>query len=155
MNRIHSLSAIIALLVCLCSAPFAQAVVELERLSTDALQERYLGLIEELRCPKCQNQNLAGSDSMIAQDLRREVRIMLEEGKSDSEIKDFLVQRYGDFVLYRPPVSGTTLWVWLFPAVFFFGALLVAFFVIRNASKGADDEEVIDEDRLNSDEPVR
>lgn len=155
MKKILNLRASVALVLLFFVAPYSLAVVELEQLSTDALQERYLSLIEELRCPKCQNQNLAGSDSMIAQDLRREVRVLLEEGKSDKEIKDFLVQRYGDFVLYRPPVSGTTLWVWVLPAVLFLGGLIVAVFVVRNAAKGADDEEFIDDDRLDSEEIAR
>lgn len=125
----------------------SNAVVELEPLSTELLQKRYSSLIEELRCPKCQNQNLAGSDSMIAQDLRREVRIMLEAGRSDREIKDFLVARYGDFVLYNPPMSGITLWVWVAPVLLLGLGVGVAVLVIRNATANIDDEEVIDEDR--------
>lgn len=125
----------------------AYAVVELEPLSTEVLQKRYNGLIEELRCPKCQNQNLAGSDSVIAQDLRREVRVMLEAGRTDTEIKDFLVARYGDFVLYRPPVSGVTLWVWLVPVFLLVIGIVVAVFAVRAASAGVDEGEVVDEDR--------
>lgn len=126
----------------------AFAVVEIEPLSTELLQKRYDSLIEELRCPKCQNQNLAGSDSMIAQDLRREVRIMLEAGRSDREIKDFLVARYGDFVLYNPPMSGVTLWVWVVPVLLLCIGVGVAVMVIRNATASVDDEEVVDEDRI-------
>ena len=127
----------------------AYAVVELEPLSTEALQKRYDRLIEELRCPKCQNQNLAGSDSMIAQDLRREVRIMLEAGRTDTEIEDFLVARYGEFVLYRPPMSGVTLWVWILPAVVFLLGVFAAVLVIRKAMSSVDATEVVDEDRLD------
>lgn len=123
------------------------AVVELEPLSSDVLQKRYNVLIEELRCPKCQNQNLAGSDSAISQDLRREVRIMLEAGRTDREIKDFLVARYGDFVLYRPPMSGVTLWVWLLPVLLLAFGIIVAVFAIRAAGRNVDEEDVVDEDR--------
>ncbi|MCL4166438.1 UNVERIFIED_CONTAM: hypothetical protein GTU68_008036 [Idotea baltica] len=135
-------------MLALASAAFA--VVELEPLSTELLQKRYNSLIEELRCPKCQNQNLAGSDSMIAQDLRREVRIMLEAGRSDTEIKDFLVARYGDFVLYRPPLSGVTLWVWVLPAVVFLLGMFAAVLVIRKAMSSVDGGEVVDEDRIEN-----
>ena len=129
----------------------ATAVVELETLSTDLLQKRYEGLIAELRCPKCQNQNLAGSDSIIAQDLRREVRVMLEAGRSDQEIRNFLVTRYGNFVLYNPPMSGVTLWVWIIPVVILVIGLVVAVFAVRSASRAADATNVIDEDRIDND----
>ena len=140
----------ISMLITMMIAGSSFAVVELETLSTELLQTRYNSLIEELRCPKCQNQNLAGSDSMIAQDLRREVRIMLEAGRSDREIKDFLVARYGDFVLYSPPMSGVTLWVWVVPILFFGLGMVVMVLVIRNATSSVDDEAVVDEDRLGT-----
>lgn len=124
------------------------AVVELETFEDPSLQARYDVLIQELRCPKCQNQNLAGSDSMVAQDLRREVRNMLEAGESDAAIKDFLVARYGDFVLYRPPLSGATLWVWVVPVIFLVLALGVMVAVIRRAQRSVDDSAVVDEDRI-------
>lgn len=148
MNKRHFLSGIVLLLW----SVSAFAVVELEPLSTEILQKRYNVLIEELRCPKCQNQNLAGSDSAIAQDLRREVRIMLEAGRTDREIKDFLVARYGDFVLYRPPMSGITLWVWILPVLLLGLGIAVGVFAVRMATTNVDDEDVIDEDRLGAGE---
>ena len=87
----------------------------------DSQRERYHELAAELRCPKCQNQSIAESDSPIANDLRDEIHRMLREGLSDEQIIDFMVARYGDFVLYDPPLSRRTALLWLGPA-----ALLLA-----------------------------
>ena len=78
-------------------------------------QDRFDKLTKELRCLVCQNQNLADSDAQLAHDLRREVHELLLSGRSDEEIKQFLVDRYGDFVLYRPPVQTNTYLLWLAP----------------------------------------
>ena len=93
--------------------------------STDQ-EARFKHLTIELRCLVCQNQNLADSDAPLAQDLRKEIFDMLQAGKGDEEIKTFMVDRYGDFVLYRPPVQGNTLLLWVMPALFLFvGAIAV------------------------------
>lgn len=85
-------------------------------MAEDPVVEKRLNAIsEELRCLVCQNESLAGSRAELAQDLRREVRELIKSGKSDKEIKDFLVARYGDFVLYRPPVKSSTLLLWAGP----------------------------------------
>lgn len=85
-------------------------------LADDPVIEKRLVLIaEELRCLVCQNESLAGSRAELAEDLRREVRTLMKEGKTDQEVKDFLVSRYGDFVLYRPPVKPTTWLLWVGP----------------------------------------
>ena len=86
------------------------------------LTDRYEQLISELRCPQCLNTNLAGSDAMIAQDLRREVHRMLIEGKTDKEVLDFMYFRYGDFVLYDPRFDLKTLALWLSPVLLFLAA---------------------------------
>ena len=83
------------------------------------LTDRYEKLISELRCPQCLNTNLAGSDAMIAQDLRREVHRMLIEGKTNEEVLDFMYYRYGDFVLYNPRFDLKTLALWLSPFLLF------------------------------------
>ena len=118
---------------------------EIYDFSSGELLERYEELTKELRCPKCQNQNLADSDSEISSDLRREIFIMLEQGQSDQQIKDFLVARYGTFVLYNPPASGSTLWVWLVPVIFAFGGALLVWRVLVQAQKrpieSEDDQE--------------
>ncbi|GAA6203702.1 cytochrome c-type biogenesis protein [Thalassotalea sp. SU-HH00458] len=92
---------------------------------------RYKSLVKELRCPKCQNQNLADSNSPIAADLRREVYQLLEQGKSDGEIVDFMVKRYGEFVLYRPKVSSLTYILWFGPAFLLLIGVIVVVQILR------------------------
>ncbi|GAB3468610.1 cytochrome c-type biogenesis protein [Azotobacter salinestris] len=104
----------------------AHAAIDTYEFKSDAERERYRSLIEELRCPKCQNQNIADSDAPIAMDLRREIYRMLGEGQSDEQIVDYLVARYGDFVRYKPPLDGRTLLLWYGPA----GLLAVGFGVL-------------------------
>ena len=99
---------------------------------TDAETEvRYQQLTVQLRCLVCQNQNLADSDAPLAQDLRQEIYNMMQAGRTDDEIKQFLIDRYGDFVLYMPPVKSNTLMLWLMPAVLLFGGALVVSIVVR------------------------
>ena len=87
-------------------------------LSDDPVTEqRLISISEEMRCLVCQNESLAGSRSDLANDLRREIRILISEGKSDDQIRSFMVERYGDFVLYRPPVKPVTWLLWIGPFV--------------------------------------
>ncbi len=92
----------------------AEALLEFDSLQQE---ERYQGLIEELRCMVCQNQNLADSNAGLAQDLRDRTYKMVLEGKSDQDIIDYMVDRYGEFVLYRPPLKMTTMLLWFGPAI--------------------------------------
>ena len=109
-------SPIILILLAALGFPFlCLAAIDIHKFDTESQRQRYFTLVDELRCPKCQNQNLSGSNSQIAQDLRRELHRLLLEGKTDREIKAFMVDRYGDFVLYKPPLSAATLFLWLFP----------------------------------------
>lgn len=96
-----------------------------------ALEARVQKLSDELRCLVCQNQNLSDSHADLALDLKRQVREMVKAGRSDREILDYMVQRYGDFVLYRPPVKATTWLLWAGPFVLFFGALALLFIKLR------------------------
>ena len=97
----------------------------------EVTETRYKSLVKELRCPKCQNQNLADSNSPIAADLRREVYNLLEQGKSDGEIVGFMVQRYGEFVLYRPQVSSLTYVLWFGPAFLLLIGVIVVVQILR------------------------
>ncbi|MEP2652832.1 MAG: cytochrome c-type biogenesis protein [Paraglaciecola sp.] len=81
-------------------------------------QALFFELTKELRCPKCQNQNIADSDAMIAIDLKRKVYQLLQQGQTKEEVIDFMKQRYGDFVYYQPPVNSMTIWLWLLPLFF-------------------------------------
>ena len=95
----------------------AGAVVDINTFDTESQRQRYLALVDELRCPKCQNQNLSESDSDIAADLRRELHRLLLEGRSDQEIVTFMVDRYGDFILYRPRLQVNTWLLWFTPVI--------------------------------------
>ncbi|MEJ2129966.1 MAG: cytochrome c-type biogenesis protein CcmH [Woeseiaceae bacterium] len=109
----------------------ALAVDSDEPLEDPELQARYENIVAQVRCLKCQNQTIKDSNAFLAGDLRREIRRMLLEGYTDDEIFDFLVQRYGDFALYSPRMSGKTLVVWIVPAVFLLGGAFVLFNIIR------------------------
>ena len=98
-------------------------------------EKRYNELTVELRCAVCQNQNLADSDAPLAQDLRQEIYDMMQAGQSDDQIKTFMVERYGDFVLYRPPMQGNTLALWLIPGVLLLIGAIAVFFTVRNRNK--------------------
>jgi len=105
------------------------------------LQARYETIIDEVRCVKCQNQTIKDSNALIANDLRREIRRLIGEGYSDDEVYDFLVQRYGEFVLYRPRMSGVTLLLWLAPAAFLLIGGVVVFRILKKRLSLPIDEE--------------
>ena len=109
-----------------------------------ALDARLKNLEEELRCLVCQNQTLADSTAPLAEDLRKEVREQALQGKNDAEIKQYLVARYGDFVLYRPPVKPTTLLLWFGPFAFLLGGGVIWYMVLRRRGRrgGGGDEEI-------------
>ena len=118
----------------------AQATIETYTFDTPAQEQAYKHLVDELRCLVCQNQNLADSNAELAQDLRREIRTMIGAGKSDKEIIDFMVVRYGDFVLYRPPVKGITLLLWGGPiALLLLGLFVLQRYLRQRARRMADD----------------
>ena len=111
------------------------------------LRDRYNDLIDELRCPQCLNTNLAGSDAMVAKDLRRTVHTVLLEGKSDDEVREFMLARYGDFILYDPQLKKETLLLWFGPLILLLIALIVAFRVV--SQKNNKDISPEDEDKIN------
>ena len=128
---------ILMLMVLVSVSSFAQQRVDQEPLVFDSpeQQDRFNDLTEELRCLVCQNQNLADSDAPLAHDLREEIFTMMQSGQSDTEIKSFLMERYGDFVLYRPPLQGNTLVLWLAPAVLLFGGGVMVVLNIRKRNR--------------------
>ena len=107
-----------------------------------ALDARLKSLFEELRCLVCQNQTLADSSAPLAEDLRREVRELAQQGKTDAEIKQYLVARYGDFVLYKPPVKPTTWLLWFGPFAFLLGGGLVWLVILRRRGRIGDDDDL-------------
>lgn len=106
-------------LIAICVLSLGSALAnEAAPLADDPVTEqRLISISEEMRCLVCQNESLAGSRSDLANDLRREIRILIKEGKSDDQIRSFMVERYGDFVLYRPPVKPVTWLLWIGPFV--------------------------------------
>ncbi len=127
------------------SAPVA-AVIETYEFSNPELEQRYQDLSFELRCPKCQNQNIADSNAPIAQDLRRLLYQQLEAGASDEEILEYMVARYGEFVRYRPSFSSSTAVLWLAPLILLLLALGVALFAVRSRRPAAT-EPLSEEER--------
>lgn len=130
-----------ALAVLLVSGP-AHAVDPIE-LADPALQERYRALSHELRCMQCQNQSIADSPVGLAGDLRREVRELLVAGKTDAEVRAFMQERYGDFILFRPAFTARTAWLWAAPVVLLALGLFVAVRVIRKRASVVDDDDVV------------
>jgi cytochrome c-type biogenesis protein CcmH len=104
------------------------------------LQHRYEAINRELRCLVCQNQTIADSNATLAQDLRREVRDMIAAGKTDDEIRDFMIERYGDFVLYRPRMTAQNFLLWAAPALLLLIAAVVLFRVVRRRAQESEIE---------------
>ena len=102
------------------------------------LQHRYETINRELRCLVCQNQTIADSNATLAQDLRREVREMIAAGKTDDEIRDFMIERYGDFVLYRPRMTAQNFLLWAAPALLLLGGAVAVVRVVRKRTQEAD-----------------
>ncbi|MCB1692995.1 MAG: cytochrome c-type biogenesis protein CcmH [Pseudomonadales bacterium] len=116
----------------------------------EELRARYHTLIQELRCPQCLNTNIAGSDAMIAQDLRREVHRLLLEGKTDEEILDFMHDRYGDFILYKPRLTAGTFVLWFGPLILLvIGAAVIVRFVLVRRRSGTPTIEPAEQARLD------
>ncbi len=117
-------------------APLAAWAGEAKDLAEDpAVEKRMVRLAQDLRCLVCQNESLASSHAELAEDLRREVREQIRAGKSDTEITDYLVARYGDFVLYDPPVKSYTVLLWFGPLLLLLGGAGVLFYQLRRRSK--------------------
>jgi len=129
---------------------YASAAIDAYPFPNDQMRQRYNELIDELRCPQCLNTNIAGSDAMIAKDLRRTVHKLVLEGKTDQQILDYMHDRYGDFILYKPRVKASTYVLWFGPPVLFLIAAFVAFRLLRGrqGSRPGNLTES-DEERLN------
>lgn len=145
MQKIGILLATVLMLASVVFANQANAAIDAYAFPNDELRERYNSLIDELRCPQCLNTNLAGSDAMVAKDLRREVHRLVLEGKSDNEVLDFMYERYGDFILYEPRFKPGTWLLWLGPVALLFLALFVGVRFTRRGSQVTTLSE--DEDR--------
>ena len=126
---------------------------EAEPLAQDeAAEKRLVEISTELRCLVCQNESLAGSNAELAVDLRREIRTMIKSGKNNSEIMDFMVSRYGDFVRYRPPLKGTTLLLWFGPALLFLGGFAALVVFLRRRARAVTETTLSDADRQQAEQ---
>ena len=156
IKRLNVLFRMLALVVVLGSASsLSNAAIEVFEFDNPRQEAQYQALIEEFRCPKCQNQNLAGSDSVISQDLKRKTYEMVMAGQSDAQIREYMYERYGDFISYKPPVRPSTWILWYFPPVILL--LLIAGWLMRTkannkrqVSSVPSGAQVIDLDNVGS-----
>ena len=131
------LTAILLGITLLAAMPVRAAVDLTDFGGNKELEQRYQTLVTELRCLVCQNQTIADSNADLAKDLRREVHDMLVAGKTDDDIKDFMLERYGDFVLYKPPVRSSTVPLWVGPFILLAIGLVVVVVIIRRRTSQA------------------
>jgi len=128
----------------------AHAAIDTYEFVNDAERTRFRELTQELRCPKCQNQDLADSNAPIATDLRREIFRMLGEGKDNQQIIDFMVDRYGDFVRYKPALTSKTVILWFGPLALLVGGIVVIGVIVgrrRRTTQGEDSDTLSAEER--------
>ena len=123
-----------ALLLLLIQGAFAESI-EVKDFENSSQESRYLDLIDNIRCPVCQGQSIGGSNSGLAKDLREQVRQMILNDKSDNDIHIFLTERYGDFVIFKPPINLKTYLLWFTPLIFL---VLCFIYLIRIISKKRD-----------------
>ncbi|MGD2141180.1 MAG: cytochrome c-type biogenesis protein CcmH [Burkholderiales bacterium] len=133
---------LLLMFACVCRADEAPPAA-----ADPALEQRVMTLSEELRCLVCQNQSLADSHADLAVDLRNEVREMMREGKTDAQIREFMVARYGDFILYKPPVKASTVVLWVGPFVLLLAAAIVMAAYVRRRARRLDKASISDEER--------
>ncbi|WP_442802113.1 MULTISPECIES: heme lyase NrfEFG subunit NrfF [unclassified Shewanella] len=149
------LSSVVLLSLVMISGVFATPVDTYEFKSVDN-QKRALELAHSLRCPQCQNQNLIDSNSPVAQDLRLEVYQMVDAGKDDDEVIEFMTSRYGEFVLYKPRMEAKTFALWLGPVALLIFGLLVGFIFIRKQRiTELDDQEISVEEQKELDKLLK
>jgi cytochrome c-type biogenesis protein CcmH len=145
MHKLHFLLRPFVALLLAFAALSAMAKEAVPAAADPALEARLQAIAIELRCLVCQNQTIADSNADLAVDLRNQVREMLRQGKSDREIIDYMTARYGDFVLYRPPVKGTTALLWFGPVTLLLAGLTVLVLVLRRRSRMAAEQFEPDE----------
>ena len=138
---------LLSLLFLVCSPGVQAGVVEPRGFDDPAHEARYKRLIAELRCLVCQNQNLADSNAELAKDLRSQTYSMIKAGKTDEEIVTFMVNRYGDFVLYRPPVKSTTFLLWFGPLLLAAMGGLILLLQIKRRTRRKPPEELSPEEQ--------
>jgi cytochrome c-type biogenesis protein CcmH len=145
MNMQKLMRALVTMLL-FASAGSVVAIDTQRAFDDPALQARYEHINRELRCLVCQNQTIADSNATLAQDLRKEVRAMIAAGKSDDDIREFMIERYGDFVLYRPRMTATNFVLWAAPVLLLlFGAFAVFRYIRKQAGEAAAENTEADQ----------
>lgn len=143
-NMLLLIAAIFVVLSSLLLPRAAYSQVDTFEFDTEVQQDRFRTLSDELRCPMCQNSSLSGSTGGVAEDLRREIHRMIMEGMSDAEIIQFMFDRYGDFILFRPRLTAGTVLLWFGPLLFLFLGALIAFGIWRRARIISDSDTELD-----------
>jgi len=137
--------AVLAVTALLLGSALPVIAVDVDAMPNAEMQERYDALTHELRCMQCQNQSIADSPVGLASDLRRDVREQIIAGKSDAEIRDAMVARYGNIILFRPPFQASTAWVWVLPFLLLIVGVYVAVRIVRQRTAlVATDDSVIE-----------
>ncbi len=145
MNRMLGMGiCLLTIVVGLLSGQAALAQVDTFEFETDEQQRRFRQLSNELRCPQCQNANLSGSSGGVAEDLRREIHRMIMEGMSNAEIEQFMFERYGDFIFYRPRLRSETVLLWFGPLIFLGIGGMVAWTISRRARQSDSSDTALD-----------
>lgn len=155
MNPLFKTAAALIAVAVMLGAPAVFAIDNTPPLPDPRLQQRYLDLTHELRCMQCQNESLADSPVGLASDLRRDVREQILAGATDEQIRDHMVARYGEFILFRPRMNARTAWLWFAPALLMLAGLVIAVRVIRDRQRRVDVLGPADEDgaRAESEQP--
>lgn len=149
----HKLLLISGLMVLSMLATQAFAI-DITVMPTEAQQQRYDDLTHEFRCMQCQNNSIADSPVDLAAELRRDVKEQIIAGKTDDEIRATMVNRYGNVILFRPPLSGSTAWVWIAPLAVLIGGVVIAFVVVRRRTAMiANDDSTVDTDASPEEKP--
>ena len=141
--------------LCLLSIGISQANDAAPLVDDPVTEQRLISISEEMRCLVCQNESLAGSRSDLANDLREQIRVLIKEGKSDEQIRNFMVERYGDFVLYRPPVKPITWLLWLGPFIILLIGVAGLFTYLRRRNASANNIALSDEDNRRLDDLLK
>lgn len=133
-------------------AVVSNASIEIQQFDTPQQEDTYRSLIQELRCPQCQNNNIADSNATIAKDMRAKTLELLKQGKSKEDVVDYMVARYGNFVTYNPPLTPATVLLWLMPLLLL-GVGLGVMFKRKQRKQAVDSEQIfatqLDQERLN------
>ena len=147
---------LVLILLILCSLPGIALAKEAKSISDDPeLEKRVMALSEELRCLVCQNETLAGSHADLAADLRQQIREQMKAGKTDKEIVAFLTERYGDFILYNPPVNRRTYLLWFGPFILLGGGLIAFYRYIKRRRELISEQPLSVEERKQAEELLR